>query len=252
MEKMKFKEIYLSMYVLKNKVKVKHGNIVCDNFLYSFIGIDINGNRDFLNMFLWKDDNRFFLDIFETFKHKGIKKIYFCIVSNEPKLQKALAISFPNCQLIPNLTTIISNLYAYTSYRGRNTLVHKLKELYVQNTYNDMTGLFEYFKEFYQGNTIVNTLFKKYCSDIKSYYCYDLEVRNFLFNHYSFTHFFDKIKSISNDFIITNEDDIKLKLQDTIDHMETSRLYNKGKWSIIINHCSNYFEEIIEEVTKSL
>ena len=45
MKRSKFSENYLMVNIIKNKVKMQQGEYICDKDLYTFVGIDILGNR---------------------------------------------------------------------------------------------------------------------------------------------------------------------------------------------------------------
>lgn len=251
--KNKFNNSYLMINMIKNKINISSDNEIIEKNVYSLVGIDLIGNRDFLGFYIDKNnDNRFFLNLFETLKSKGINKIYYFIANDDGKLKRALNISYPSTIIITNLTMNIASLWYHISYRSRNDLISKLKKLYVQDNYDNAYILECCLKEDFNDNALVLLLLDKYFSNIKDYYQYDVDVRNFLFNHNSFTDFYDKIKSVSKERMFNDENDLYKEFNDYIEAMEKNRLYDKKKWSNILNHCSKYFPNLLEEVANIL
>lgn len=251
--KNKINNNYLMINMIKNKININNDSEIAEKNVYSLIGIDITGNREFLGFYIDKNnDNRFFLNIFETLKNKGINKVYYFIVNIDDKIKRALSISYPNTIIISNLTMNIVGLSTHISYRSRNELIRKIKKLYIQDNYDNAYMLECCLKEDYCDNALILLLLDKYISNIKDYYKYDLEIRKFLFNHNSFTDFYDKIKCISRKMVFNDESHLYKEILNYIEAIEKNKLYNKKTWSNILNHCSKYFPDLLEEVVNIL
>lgn len=245
-----FSDIYLMINMIKNRIEIKQEKERIEKNVYTLVGINLDGKRDVLGFYIEREkDNHYFLDLFETLKAKGIKKIYFLIVTPEEKIKKALTISYKDTIIIDNLTMHIVHLWNYVSYRGRSVLATKLKELYIQDSYEKAKVLQNYFKETYKDNKILSMMFEKSFIHIESYYQYDKEIRKFLFNHCSFTKLFDKIKKVSRKVPMESESNLINELQEEVEKIEKNRLYNKKQWIKILNHCCEYFEELLKEVS---
>ena len=64
--KRKLDETYLVVYAIKNEINLKKGDYIEKSDTYSLIGIDLKGNRQFINIYQDRiNNNRFWLDCFE-------------------------------------------------------------------------------------------------------------------------------------------------------------------------------------------
>ena len=248
-----YKETYLLVSMITNTIRIKNkDDKVGEKELNTLIGIDVNGDRQILGLSICdKLNNHYYLDLFEILKSRGIKNIYFFSSHEYSNIKKSLKISFPNTLWIDSLTMNIVYFWRYLSFRGRGQLVTRLKDMYVQNTFEDAYVIIQYMREEYQDNQLFLLVFDRYFKDIELYYEYDLIIRKFLFNHYSYTGIYDMIKQINQKEIETFNhflNHIKPKLLD----LEKNRLYNKQTWSNIINHCFTYFPGLVSEVEKEL
>ena len=72
--KRKLDETYVIIYAIKNEVNIKKAEIIEKTDVYTFIGVDIKGNRQFINMYQDRPLNKHFcLDCFESLKSRGLK-----------------------------------------------------------------------------------------------------------------------------------------------------------------------------------
>ena len=248
-----YKETYMLVSMITNKISVKNkDDKIVEKELNTLIGIDVNGDRQILGLSIYdKLNTHYFLDLFEILKSRGIKNIYFFSSHEYSNIRKSLKISFPNTIWIDSLTMNIVYFWKYLSFRGRGQLVTRLKDMYVQDNFEDAGIIINYMREEYQNNQLFLLIFDKYFYDIEKYYQYDLEIRKFLFNHYSYTGIYDMIKQNNKVKILTINEFIEGIRNNLLD-LEKNRLYNKQTWSNIINHCFTYFPGLVSEVEKEL
>ena len=248
-----YKEAYVLISMITNTICIKSKNDkVVEKQLNTLIGIDVNGDRQILGLSIYDPlNNHYFLDLFEILKSRGIKKIYFFSSHDYSNIKKSLKISYPTTLWIDSLTMNIVYFWKYLSYRGRGQLVTRIKDIYVQDSYNDALILIQYMREEYMDNQLFLLVFDKYFKNVESYYKYDLVIRKFLFNHYSYTNIYDMIKQ-TNKKEMESFDSFISRIKDKLLDLEENRLYTKKSWSNIINHCFQCFPELVSEVEKEL
>ena len=84
--------------------------------MYSLIGIDLKGFRQFINIYQDRvNNNRFWLDCFESLKSRGLKNVLFISVDNNRNLRRTAKIAFPDVIFVDSLTSIIPKFYKYTA-----------------------------------------------------------------------------------------------------------------------------------------
>ena len=73
--KKKLDETYIVVYAIKNEINIKKGDYIEKSDIYTLIGIDIKGYRQFLTIYQDRiNNNRFWLDGLESLKSRGVKK----------------------------------------------------------------------------------------------------------------------------------------------------------------------------------
>lgn len=233
-------ECYLVIYVIKNNINYKNYNIISSKNLYTFIGLNIFGKRKFIGSYIDDiDNNRFWLDIFESFKSRGINDILFMWDFDNYNLNRCLKICFPNVILIPAIISIIDKFYIYFPDKHSTKIKDEIKSLFVQDNVKDFINAFTFFKEKYNNNIILNDLITKYLSNIEKLYQYDICIRNALFNNYKINILKRKINNIITQFgYIDNVDDLLELIKDDLNYLEHFSSYHKNEW---LNILSNFY-----------
>ena len=165
--KRKLDETYIIVYAIKNEVNIKKAEIIEKTDIYTFVGVDIKGNRQFINMYQDKPLNKhFWLDCFENLKVRGVKNILFLSVDDNKNLKRTAKIAFPDIVFVDSLTDIAPKFYKYTSERSSKNVVGKIRALYTQKTLNEYHNAFKAFKAIYN-NVIHQKLIDKYLNNIE-------------------------------------------------------------------------------------
>ena len=104
----KLDETYLVVYAIKNEINLKKGDYIEKSDVYSLIGIDLKGNRQFINIYQDRvNNNRFWLDCFETLKARGLKNILFLSVDDNKNMKRTAKIAFPEITFADAITYIV-------------------------------------------------------------------------------------------------------------------------------------------------
>ena len=192
--KRKLDETYIIIYAIKNEVNIKKAEIIEKTDIYTFIGVDIKGNRRFINMYQDKPLNKhFWLDCFENLKSRGLKNILFLSVDDNKNIKRTAKIAFPNIVFVDALTDIAPKFYKYTSEKSSKNVVGKIRALYTQKTTSEYQETFKVFKTTYN-NVIHKKLIEKYLNNIESIYKYSYNIRILIFKHSANMEFYDRIR----------------------------------------------------------
>ncbi len=257
-EKIKFKmtrqldDTYIVIHIIKNEIKLRVDNKLINKNLVTLLGLNVNSEKTIIDIKIEKeDDNHFWLDELELLKSRGINNIFYISSGDNKNLQRAIRISFPETKFICSLTSIITTIYKYVSYRSRSLFTRLIKEIFIQETYEDCENKLLLLKEKYKDNIIVLKLIESRLDNVKIYYEYDKQMRELLFNHFKATDIFDRINKIleSKGYI----DDVKEiwdNLYEYIEHFETNKGYSKVDWARKINSLSKYNKNILDLIIK--
>lgn len=242
--KKRLSETYIIVYAIKNEINIKKGEYIETTPIYSLIGIDIKGNRHFLNIYQDRvNNNRFWLDCFEALKSRGLKNILFLSVDDNKNIKRTAKISFPNIVFVDSFTYILSKFFKYTYEKDSKKLASKLHSIFTQRTLTDCKAKLAAFSTTYN-NVIQQKLFSKYLSNIDSVYKFSQNIRFLLFKHSANLNFYDTIRiSFNSNSYILDIDEIFDKL-DNVDTFFGFSSFKKSEWTAILNDVIQLYPNI--------
>ena len=241
----KLDETYLVVYAIKNEINLKKGDYIEKSDVYSLIGIDLKGNRQFINIYQDRvNNNRFWLDCFETLKARGLKNILFLSVDDNKNMKRTAKIAFPEITFADAITYIVPKYYKYTAEKDAKKLASKIHNLYVQKTLTEYKECQKHFDETYN-NAIHQKLSQKYLRNIENLYKYSQNIRFLLFKHSANMEYYDRIRLSfnSNKSYITNIEEIYDKLGE-IDVYFGFTSFKKREWTLILNDLIQIYPKI--------
>lgn len=243
--KRKLDETYIVVYAIKNIINMKKNDCIEKSDIYTFIGIDIKGYRQFINIYQDRVNNsRFWLDCFEGLKARGLRNILFLSVDDNKNMKRTAKIAFPEIIFVDSLTDIVPKFYKYSTEKDTKKLASKLHLLYTKKTLTECKEEMKRFGEVYN-NVIQQKLIEKYLGNIENIYKYSQNIRLLLFKHSVNMEFYDRIRLSfnSNNNYITEFEELYNKLG-TIDNYFGFISFKKREWIWILNDIIQIYPKV--------
>ena len=243
--KRKLDNIYLVVYAIRNEINIKKGDYIEKEDIYTFVGIDKIGFRTLINVYQdRKNNNRYWLDCFESLKTRGIKNILFLSVDNNKNLKRSAKVAFPNVIFTDSLTDIMPKFYQFSYEKSAKEIGSKIRDLYIQNTITDYKENFKKFKERYN-NVIHQKLIEKYLNNIESLYKYSVNIRKLIFRHSANIYLYDRIRLNFNsqkDYV-NSLNEIYDKLGSMNDYFGFTS-FKKNEWILMLNDLIQLYPDL--------
>ena len=243
--KRKLDNTYLVVYAIKNEINIKKGDYIEKEDIYTFVGIDKRGFRTLINVYSdRKNNNRYWLDCFESLKTRGIRNILFLSVDNNKNLKRSAKVAFPNIIFTDSLTDIMPKFYQFSYEKSAKEIGSKIRDLYIQNTITDYKETFKKFKERYN-NVIHQKLIEKYLNNIESLYKYSVNIRKLIFRHSANIYLYDRIRLNFNsqkDYV-NSLNEIYDKLGSMNDYFGFTS-FKKNEWILMLNDLIQLYPDL--------
>lgn len=245
--KRKLDETYIIIYAIKNEINIKKAEIIEKTDVYTFVGVDIKGNRQFINIYQDKPFNKqFWLDCFESLKSRGLKNILFLSVDDNKNMKRTAKIAFPEIIFVDSLTDIAPKFYKYTSERSSKNVVGKIKALYTQKTISDYKNTLKAFKDTYN-NVIHQKLIEKYLSNVENIYKYSYNIRLLIFKHSANMEFYDRIRisfNRNNQYILEIDEIYNNLREKNINKYFGFTSFQKKEWTLVVNDIIQIYPQL--------
>lgn len=234
--KKRLDDMYLVMYAIKNDVNMKKADIIDNIDIYTIVGINKRGIRQLVGIYQDRPlNNRYWLDVFEGFKSRGLDTVLFLSVDDNKNFKRTAKIAFPMINFVDSLTFVTSKFDKYVTEKSSRKVVSRIHKLYVQNTLNDYKKELDIFKEAYN-NVIHQKLIAKYLNNLEALYKYSFNIRNLLFKPSANTRVYDRIRLSfnSSENYITDLNEVYEKLESE-EKFFGFISFNKRQWTLILS-----------------
>lgn len=115
--------------------KVKQDGQVVNKAAYMVVGIDLEGNKDVLGMWIGEhESSKFWLTVLNELKNRGVEDILITCVDNLKGFSEAITACYPQTDIQKCVVHQIRNSLKYVSYKDYKAVTAALKPIYKAST----------------------------------------------------------------------------------------------------------------------
>jgi transposase-like protein len=124
-------EVYAVVFMDAIYYKVRHNNAIVNKAAYIVIGIDLEGCKDVLGIWIGESESaKFWLGVLNDLKSRGIKDILITCVDNLSGFSEAIEAVFPQTDVQKCVVHQIRNSFKHVSYKELKVVAAALKPIY--------------------------------------------------------------------------------------------------------------------------
>lgn len=178
----KLKKLYTIVYVDCIYCNVKEDLTSKKKAVYVIIGIDINGKKEVLGIFIDTTESAtFWQGIFENFKQRGVNDILFVCMDGLTGLTDAITRVFPKTITQRCIVHIVRNIYNSLNKKEAKEIIQDFKKIYSASNKSNAEAEYNNFKEKYKNNTILLKRIENIIDDVYSIFEYPVEIRKLIY-----------------------------------------------------------------------
>ncbi|MED4600396.1 IS256 family transposase [Paenibacillus validus] len=123
--------VYAVVFLDAIHFKVKQDGAIVNKAAYMVIGIDLDGNKDVLGMWIGENESaKFWLSVLNDLKNRGVQDILITCVDNLTGFSQAIAACYPKTEIQKCIIHQIRNSTRYVSYKDLKKVTADLKPIY--------------------------------------------------------------------------------------------------------------------------
>lgn len=123
--------VYAIVYLDAIHFKVKQDGAIVNKAAYMVIGIDLDGNKDVLGMWIGENESsKFWLSVLNELKNRGVQDILIICVDNLSGFSQAIAACYPQTEIQKFIIHQIRSSTRYVSYKDIKKVTADLKPIY--------------------------------------------------------------------------------------------------------------------------
>ena len=123
--------IYAAVFLDAIHYKVRWEGAIVNKAAYMVIGIDLDGRKDVLGMWIGEhESSKFWLIVLNELKNRGVQDILICCVDNLKGFNEAIAACYPQAEIQKCIVHQIRNSVRYVSYKDVKKVLADLMPVY--------------------------------------------------------------------------------------------------------------------------
>lgn len=229
--------------------KVKQEGHIVNKAVYMVIGIDFDGNKDVLGMWIGEHEtSKFWLTVLNELKNRGVEDILICSVDNLNGFSEAITACFPKTEIQKCVVHQIRNSVRYVSYKDTKKLLANLKPVYSAPTEDAaLVALDDFEKTWGAKYPLVVQSWRRNWGEIATFFKYPPEIRKLIYTTNMIESYHRQLRKVTKGKAVFPNDESLLKMlylvtQDVMLRW-TGRIHN---WGQILLQLSVFFPDRVK------
>ena len=229
--------------------KVKQEGHIVNKAVYMVIGIDMDGHKDVLGMYIGEHEtSKFWLTVLNELKNRGVEDILICCVDNLAGFSEAITACFPGTEIQKCIVHQIRNSIRYVSYKDTKKVLAGLKPIYTAATEDAALLAMDEFDQIWgKKYPLVVQSWQRNWGEIATFFKYPPEIRKLIYTTNMIESYHRQLRKVTKGKSVFPTDEALLKMlylvtQDVMIKW-TSRIHN---WGQILLQLSVFFPDRVQ------
>lgn len=207
-------EIYAVVYLDAIHFHVREDSMVVKKAVYVAIGIDMEGKKDVLGMWIGENESsKFWLSVLNELRNRGVKDILIVCVDGLTGFDKAIEAAFPNAEIQRCIIHQIRNMTKFVSYKDLKPLMADLKQVYQAVDEKTALAALEVFTGKWEKKyPKIGKSWQENWPKLSTYFKYPAEVRKLIYTTNAIEGFNRQLRKVTKSKSIFPTDDSLLKM----------------------------------------
>lgn len=242
-------QVYPFVFIDAVHYSVRQDGQVVKKAAYVVIGIDLDGKKDVLGIWIGESESaRFWLSVLSDIKNRGVEDILIVSADNLAGISQAIKATFPQAEVQKCVVHQIRNSLRYVSYKDRSTFVKDLKAVYKAVNHEEALAALEALEAKWQAKyPLAVRSWVKNWDELSTCFNYPPEIRGLIYTTNIIEAFHRQLRKVTKSKAVLPNDDalIKILYLVTMDVTEKWTVSVKN-WGLILTQLIILFKERIE------
>lgn len=227
--------VYAVVFLDAIHFKVKQDGAIVNKAAYMVIGIDLDGNKDVLGMWIGENESaKFWLSVLNELKNRGVQDILITCVDNLTGFSQAIAACYPETEIQKCIIHQIRNSTRYVSYKDLKKVTADLKPIYKAATEEAaLVELDRFEEEWGKKYPLIIRSWRNNWEELSTFFKYPPEIRKLIYTTNIIESYHRQLRKVTKGKSIFPSDEALLKMLylSTMDVVRkwTGRVQNWGQ-----------------------
>ena len=206
--------VYAAVFLDAIHFKVKQEGHIVNKAAYMVIGIDLDGCKDVLGMWIGEhESSKFWLTVLNELKNRGVGDILICCVDNLTGFSDAIRACFPEAEIQKCVVHQIRNSIRYVSYKDTKKLLADLKPVYTAASEEMGCTALDDFAQVWGGRyPLVVQSWRNNWSELSTFFKYPPEIRKIIYTTNMIESYYRQLRKVTKGKSIFPSDESLLKM----------------------------------------
>lgn len=239
-------QVYAVIFLDAIHFKVKQDGQIVNKAAYMAIGIDLDGHKDVLGIWIGENETaKFWLNVLNELKNRGVQDILITCVDNLKGFTEAIGACFPETEIQKCVVHQIRNSIRYVSYKDLKKVTADLKPIYTAATEDAALEGLDQFEATWGGKyPLIVRSWRLNWAEIATFFKYPPEIRKIIYTTNMIESYHRQLRKVTKGKSTFPTEDALLKMLylATMDVLRkwTGRIQN---WGQILLQLSVYFPD---------
>jgi putative transposase len=229
--------------------KVRKENRIVNKAAYSVMGINIEGYKDILGIWIGEHESAsFWLGVCNDLKNRGLEDILIACKDGLSGFSEAINSVYPRTEIQSCIIHQIRNSLKYVTYKERKEFMPDLKKVYQALTLDEALLSFEAFKEKWEKrHSIIIRSWENNWDELTTYFKYPYEIRKIIYTTNTVEGYHRQLRKVTkNKTSYPTDESVKKIIY--LATMEVAKKWNMPlkDWKQCISQFAIYFRERLE------
>jgi putative transposase len=227
--------VYAVVFLDAIHFKVKQDGAIVNKAAYIVIGIDLDGNKDVLGMWIGENESaKFWLSVLNELKNRGVQDILITCVDNLTGFSQAISACYPQTEIQKCIIHQIRNSTRYVSYKDLKKVTADLKPIYKATTEEAALAELDRFEEIWGTKyPLIIRSWRNNWDELATFFKYPPEIRKLIYTTNIIESYHRQLRKVTKGKSIFPSDEALLKMLylSTMDVVRkwTGRVQNWGQ-----------------------
>jgi putative transposase len=229
--------------------KVRKDNRIVNKAAYSVLGINMNGQKDILGIWIGENESAsFWLGVCTELKNRGVEDILIACKDGLSGFSEAISSVFPQTEIQLCVVHQIRNSMRYVSYKEQKQVMADLKKVYQALTLEEAEFAFTEFKEKWgKKHAIIIRSWENNWIELTAYFSYPPGIRRMIYTTNIIEGYHRQLRKVTKTKTAYPSDDALRK----IIYLATTQAAKKWtmpirSWTECISQLAIYFEDRLQ------
>ena len=241
--------VYAVVFLDAIHYKVKQDGQVVNKAAYMVVGIDLEGQKDVLGIWIGENESaKFWLTVLNELKSRGVEDILITCVDNLKGFSEAIAACYPKSDIQKCVVHQIRNSLKYVSYKDYKAVTAALKPIYKASTEDAALEELDKFEETWGSKyPLVVRSWRSNWDELATFFRYPTEMRRLIYTTNLIEGYHRQLRKVTKGKSIFPTDDSLTKML-YLATMEVTKRWTMRvqNWGQILSQLMIYFPDRIE------